>query len=248
MDYFIFAGNEQKGPYTRAQLDNMWVSGQFTSDAVYWSEGMAEWQPLKALLEEPRAKNGATVLHKKMEEFFSSPAMNVVDDKVTTFQASILSGLGKVMSLPRIIRIFIYLAGFGLLLAVAVYNFVDFRGSPWDTRPPDFSFTAGLDPHDHWILADASRDYAKADSDAAIKTIKERRQIPAPPKNYELELQAQQRWVRYTASDDFNKRKFTKSFDISLAEIFWKKNYTEAYLKPIKELTEANQYYNTSAF
>jgi hypothetical protein len=49
--YLIQRGDEQRGPYSLAQLEHMWRSGALTVDSYYWTEGMVQWAPVSDLLE-----------------------------------------------------------------------------------------------------------------------------------------------------------------------------------------------------
>ena len=41
---FLFQNEQQVGPYTRSQIHEMLQAGSIPEDAVYWYEGMADWQ------------------------------------------------------------------------------------------------------------------------------------------------------------------------------------------------------------
>ena len=49
MNWFYALGNEQVGPVTEAQLDELIRSGKINRDTLVWHEGMSEWQPLGAV-------------------------------------------------------------------------------------------------------------------------------------------------------------------------------------------------------
>jgi hypothetical protein len=51
LDIYLFANNEERGPYTLAQVRAMWVAGHVNAQTLYWHEGMLEWQAIPALLE-----------------------------------------------------------------------------------------------------------------------------------------------------------------------------------------------------
>lgn len=51
MNYFIAVRDEQKGPYTRSQLETMWQTGVLTADALYCAEGMNEWRKIEELMQ-----------------------------------------------------------------------------------------------------------------------------------------------------------------------------------------------------
>jgi membrane associated rhomboid family serine protease len=52
--YLLDAG-EQAGPYTLAQVQAMLSGGSLSQDALYWSEGMADWQSVMDLAPSPMA-------------------------------------------------------------------------------------------------------------------------------------------------------------------------------------------------
>lgn len=47
MTWFYALGDQQTGPVSDSQLDDLLRSGKITSDTLVWREGMADWQPLK---------------------------------------------------------------------------------------------------------------------------------------------------------------------------------------------------------
>jgi hypothetical protein len=49
--YYLAAGGETKGPYSKAQLKSMWDQGLITSETQYWTEGMDDWYLACTLLE-----------------------------------------------------------------------------------------------------------------------------------------------------------------------------------------------------
>jgi hypothetical protein len=51
MNYYITVGDQQKGPYTRSQLESMWSQGALTSDAFYCRAGMNEWRKIQELMQ-----------------------------------------------------------------------------------------------------------------------------------------------------------------------------------------------------
>ena len=48
---YITDGAEQKGPYLLPQVKAMWLNGQLTADALYWSDGMSDWSSLADLMQ-----------------------------------------------------------------------------------------------------------------------------------------------------------------------------------------------------
>jgi hypothetical protein len=41
---YLFLNEMQTGPFTLAQIQTMFANGTMSSDALYWQEGMIEWQ------------------------------------------------------------------------------------------------------------------------------------------------------------------------------------------------------------
>ena len=57
-EFYILDGQQQqKGPFTLSQLQNMWRTGGVTARTLYWQQGFEEWIPLSTMsecLEPPR--------------------------------------------------------------------------------------------------------------------------------------------------------------------------------------------------
>lgn len=49
--FWVHKANEQCGPYTLAQLQNMWRNGLVTQATLYWQHGFEEWFPLSTMIE-----------------------------------------------------------------------------------------------------------------------------------------------------------------------------------------------------
>jgi hypothetical protein len=47
---YLFISNQQQGPYAIDQIQAMWSSGSITADALFWHQGMSEWEPIQELL------------------------------------------------------------------------------------------------------------------------------------------------------------------------------------------------------
>lgn len=47
--YFLAQNNEKTGPFTLAQLREMWRTGAVYPQTLYWEEGLANWQPLERI-------------------------------------------------------------------------------------------------------------------------------------------------------------------------------------------------------
>lgn len=50
MKLLLYQGEEQVGPYTEEQVRGMVAAGTISEEALGWHEGLAEWQPLNAIL------------------------------------------------------------------------------------------------------------------------------------------------------------------------------------------------------
>jgi hypothetical protein len=40
---------QRRGPYEKAQLEEMWSRGQLPKDALYWHDGMCQWAVIAEL-------------------------------------------------------------------------------------------------------------------------------------------------------------------------------------------------------
>jgi hypothetical protein len=49
--YFIHVNGNQRGPYTSRQICHLVNSGLAPKDAMFWCEGMDQWQPVEILLD-----------------------------------------------------------------------------------------------------------------------------------------------------------------------------------------------------
>ena len=43
MDIYVYMQGQRRGPYEKAQLEEMWKRGQLPRDALYWHDGMSQW-------------------------------------------------------------------------------------------------------------------------------------------------------------------------------------------------------------
>ena len=43
MDIYVYMQGRRRGPYEKAQLEEMWKRGQIPADTLYWLEGMPQW-------------------------------------------------------------------------------------------------------------------------------------------------------------------------------------------------------------
>ncbi len=57
--YFIHVNGSQRGPYTSRQICHLVNSGLVPNDALFWCEGMDQWQPVDILLD-PAAPSAPT--------------------------------------------------------------------------------------------------------------------------------------------------------------------------------------------
>ena len=48
-DYFVFVGEQPKGPYQLPQMQAMWRSGMINGKTQYWREGLAQWAPCSSI-------------------------------------------------------------------------------------------------------------------------------------------------------------------------------------------------------
>jgi hypothetical protein len=61
VDWYYVSGNQQCGPITEAQLNELLSSGAIGPDTLVWRAGMAEWQPIEAVRPSvPAASPGAS--------------------------------------------------------------------------------------------------------------------------------------------------------------------------------------------
>lgn len=50
VDYYLHLNGEQAGPYSESDVMSFVASGQVDKSALAWREGMAEWQPIEAVI------------------------------------------------------------------------------------------------------------------------------------------------------------------------------------------------------
>jgi hypothetical protein len=43
VDIYIYMRGRRRGPYEKAQLEEMWNGGRIPADTLYWHEGMSKW-------------------------------------------------------------------------------------------------------------------------------------------------------------------------------------------------------------
>ena len=49
MDIYVYMQGQRRGPYEKAQLEEMWQRGQLARDALYWHDGMSKWAVISDL-------------------------------------------------------------------------------------------------------------------------------------------------------------------------------------------------------
>jgi hypothetical protein len=43
VDVYVYIQGQRRGPYEKAQLEEMWKGGQIPADTLCWHEGMPQW-------------------------------------------------------------------------------------------------------------------------------------------------------------------------------------------------------------
>ena len=49
MDIYIYMQGQRRGPYEKAQLEEMWKGSQLPVDTLYWQDGMRQWAVISDL-------------------------------------------------------------------------------------------------------------------------------------------------------------------------------------------------------
>ena len=49
MDIYVYMQGRRRGPYEKAQLEEMWKRGQIPVDTLYWHDGMSKWAVISDL-------------------------------------------------------------------------------------------------------------------------------------------------------------------------------------------------------
>ncbi len=49
----VYESNAQRGPYSVSQLENFRRNGELSAQALVWTEGMTDWQPIATVLATP---------------------------------------------------------------------------------------------------------------------------------------------------------------------------------------------------
>ncbi|HEX3619999.1 MAG TPA: DUF4339 domain-containing protein [Candidatus Udaeobacter sp.] len=54
MDIYVYMQGQRRGPYDKAQLQEMWNRGQLPKDTLYWHEDMSKWAVISDLFADTR--------------------------------------------------------------------------------------------------------------------------------------------------------------------------------------------------
>ena len=54
MDIYVYMRGQRRGPYDKAQLEDMWKRGQIPKDTLYWHECMSQWALISDLFTETK--------------------------------------------------------------------------------------------------------------------------------------------------------------------------------------------------
>jgi hypothetical protein len=49
-ELYLYLEGEQKGPFTRRDIQESWCRGDLADDSMYWKEGMPDWRPVLELI------------------------------------------------------------------------------------------------------------------------------------------------------------------------------------------------------
>ncbi len=49
MDTYVYMQGQRRGPYDKAQLEEMWTRGQLPERTLYWHDGMSKWTVISDL-------------------------------------------------------------------------------------------------------------------------------------------------------------------------------------------------------
>jgi len=49
VDIYIYMQGQRRGPYEKAQLEEMWKDGKLPVDTLYWQDGMRQWAVISDL-------------------------------------------------------------------------------------------------------------------------------------------------------------------------------------------------------
>jgi hypothetical protein len=54
VDIYVYMEGQRRGPYEKAQLEEMWKRGQLPRDTLYWHDGMVQWAVVSDLFADTR--------------------------------------------------------------------------------------------------------------------------------------------------------------------------------------------------
>jgi len=54
VDIYVYMQGQRRGPYDKAQLQEMWNRGQLPKDTLYWHDGMSKWAVISDLFANAR--------------------------------------------------------------------------------------------------------------------------------------------------------------------------------------------------
>ena len=54
MDIYVYMHGQRRGPYEKAQLEEMWNRGQLPKDTLYWHDSMSKWAVIADLFANTR--------------------------------------------------------------------------------------------------------------------------------------------------------------------------------------------------
>ena len=98
MHYYLYLDDEQKGPYTVAQLQSMWHAGNINLNTLYWQEGATDWSPLSSIIQvlEPPATPTRPVVPKPAikQSSVQAPASKPAQSPIVTFGCLFIIGVG----------------------------------------------------------------------------------------------------------------------------------------------------------
>ena len=49
VDIYVYMRDKRRGPYQKAQLEEMWRRGKLPKDTLYWHDGMSKWAVISDL-------------------------------------------------------------------------------------------------------------------------------------------------------------------------------------------------------
>ena len=49
-DIYLLIQGEQRGPFSKQEVIEMWNIGDLSEESIYWREGMQDWHPVVQLI------------------------------------------------------------------------------------------------------------------------------------------------------------------------------------------------------